>query len=433
MVVDSVLIASVEDEGLSSSPVEASVPGSPVWKRDISARVQAHRSRRQAARSSVHEEESHSSPVSLRMAGVAASVAERYAAAPSYSHYLAKLTDEEHSPIEVAEREEYEPAKPALFSSDSTDFATQGSSALDLAMEPMEPIESEPAPQPAPQPAWARAVFPPELETELAAPSATRNRLPERQHGVPRGEKFLEQALVEPDVPIAPKLIEFPRQLVASRRARPRLAEGPLREESAQQNTDAQLRIFEVEPEQISRVPLAAQTLPANNATAPAAEWHYIRLDTPLLSSPALAHAVAYDETVLEVAPLRRRGLAAALDIGLVTLGFLIFAVGFIAVASHPPSDWLALAAAAGVFAALLAGYQWLFFTLSDATPGMRYARIALCTFQDENPNQRQRRARVLASFLAAASAGLGYAWIWFDNERLGWPDRISRTYQRCY
>ena len=41
-------------------------------------------------------------------------------------------------------------------------------------------------------------------------------------------------------------LLEFPRQLVAAKKARPRLAEGPLLLEEAIRNP--QLRIFEVEP-----------------------------------------------------------------------------------------------------------------------------------------------------------------------------------------
>ncbi len=52
-----------------------------------------------------------------------------------------------------------------------------------------------------------------------------------------------------PAEPIAANLIEFPRQLVAARKARPRLAEGPLRDEDSP--ATSQLRIFEVETEQI--------------------------------------------------------------------------------------------------------------------------------------------------------------------------------------
>ena len=50
-------------------------------------------------------------------------------------------------------------------------------------------------------------------------------------------------------VTVSGNLIEFPRQLVAAKKARPRIAEGPLREDGAGQ---PQLRIFEVEPEQVT-------------------------------------------------------------------------------------------------------------------------------------------------------------------------------------
>jgi uncharacterized RDD family membrane protein YckC len=390
--------------------MEAGAAEAANWKREVSARVQAHRVRRQA-HPSARQESRSSRNMPPRLAGVAATVAERYADAPSYSQYLDKL-----------EGALAEPAQPQDL------FATEGSSALDIA--PAEVSEPDALPRVAP----ARVVFPPELEAELHAPSSMRaNRL---QHALTPAhpENFLQHApieMVEPDVPIAPKLIEFPRQLVASRRSRPRLAEGPLREESPPEPGE-QLRIFEVEPEQISRVPLAAQTTASSAAAAPA-EWRYIQLDTPLLTSPVPEADADYFAPTLHIAPLPRRALAAALDVGLVALAFLFFAVSFTAVASGPPSDLASLFASAIIFAALLAGYQWLFFTLSDATPGMRYARIALCTFEDDNPNPRQRRMRIVASALSAASAGLGYAWIWFDHERLGWHDRISHTYQRCY
>ena len=51
--------------------------------------------------------------------------------------------------------------------------------------------------------------------------------------------------------PLAVNLIEFPRELVAARKVRPRLAEGPLREMS--QEEQDQLKIFEVAPESISQ------------------------------------------------------------------------------------------------------------------------------------------------------------------------------------
>ncbi len=77
--------------------------------------------------------------------------------------------------------------------------------------------------------------------------------------------------------------------------------------------------------------------------------------------------------------------------------------------------------------------YQLLFFTFSEATPGMRYARIGLCTFSDDNPTRSAMRRRIFATVLAACPLGIGFLWAWMDEDGLGWHDRISRMYQRSY
>jgi hypothetical protein len=63
----------------------------------------------------------------------------------------------------------------------------------------------------------------------------------------------------------------------------------------------------------------------------------------------------------------------------------------------------------------------------------MRFARIALCTFDDENPTRPAMRRRILAVLLSACPLGLGLLWAALDENRLGWHDLISRMYQRSY
>jgi uncharacterized RDD family membrane protein YckC len=63
----------------------------------------------------------------------------------------------------------------------------------------------------------------------------------------------------------------------------------------------------------------------------------------------------------------------------------------------------------------------------------MRYAKIGLCTFDDENPTRKAMRRRLAAVLLSVIPFGLGILWAFFDDDRLGWHDRISRTYQRSY
>ncbi|QHN02063.1 hypothetical protein FTO74_00705 [Granulicella sp. WH15] len=239
-----------------------------------------------------------------------------------------------------------------------------------------------------------------------------------------------------PTVPIPANLLEFPRQLVATRKARPMLALGPLLDTAAPPS--GQLRIFEVEPEQISTEPTPPSAEP---------EWTSIWLDTP---SPATADAAYTDASYTmaepelhpnlvpgplppQTAAFGRRTMAAAVDAVLVLTGFVVFATVFITLAGTLPMGLpLALAAvAAAVVLAVL--YHVLFFTFSDHTPGMSYARIALCTFDDENPTRKERQRRLWATLLAICPLGLGFAWAVLDEDNLGWHDRLSRTYQREY
>jgi hypothetical protein len=63
----------------------------------------------------------------------------------------------------------------------------------------------------------------------------------------------------------------------------------------------------------------------------------------------------------------------------------------------------------------------------------MHYAKIALCTFNDDNPSRSALRARIAALLLSALPLGLGFLWVVFDEDSLGWHDRITQTYQRSY
>ncbi len=88
------------------------------------------------------------------------------------------------------------------------------------------------------------------------------------------------------------------------------------------------------------------------------------------------------------------------------------------------------LAAALGLVTLLLwMAYQFLFVVYTGSTPGLRAARLRLAGFDGLPLHRRSRRWRVLASFLSAFSAGLGYFWCVLDQDGLCWHDRISRTY----
>ena len=227
--------------------------------------------------------------------------------------------------------------------------------------------------------------------------------------------------------PIPANIIEFPRQLIAARKARPRLAEGPLLEESPR---EPQLRIFEVEPEQIEAEPQVSEW-------AGPPEWQTLLLDSTASVQPEAPFEAQANLTFEpQAAAAERRLMAAAVDGVCILTAFVAFAttVAYFAgpaLREVKPTVMAGTAVASlGVFFLL---YQMLCFTFSDATPGMRYARIGLCTFADENPTRKAMRLRTLAMLLAACPLGLGFAWMLMDDDGLGWHDRISRMYQRAY
>jgi len=90
-------------------------------------------------------------------------------------------------------------------------------------------------------------------------------------------------------------------------------------------------------------------------------------------------------------------------------------------------------AMAAAALLAFTVLYQLLFFCFNEATPGMVYARLGLCTFADANPSRRAVRRRLWATAVAVSPLGLGLVWMLLDPDGLGWHDRISRMYPRAY
>lgn len=85
--------------------------------------------------------------------------------------------------------------------------------------------------------------------------------------------------------------------------------------------------------------------------------------------------------------------------------------------------------AAAGLGVVLWMAYQYSFVVYTGSTPGLRAAGLKLTTFDGGSVSLDLRRWRVLASFLSAFSAGLGYLWGFLDQDSLCWHDRTTRTY----
>ncbi|MEO6966324.1 MAG: RDD family protein, partial [Acidobacteriaceae bacterium] len=335
----------------------------------------------------------------------------------------------------------------------------------------------------------------------------------------------------EPRAVLPSKLIEFPRELVSSRRARPHLPEYPGQDQVPlfQEEELAPLRIFEVQPETASQPPVEQEASPrsglpetAREATTPALgsaaplanspasnenasrssttatthtgpatthtgpatkpvssavtekiqprasrtsssspsasnppssrfqnstsnplaassfrqlEWASISLDKePASYRQRAQNSVAeYVPFMVDPASIDRRAMAFAVDFAAVTAAFLGFLVVFVASTPYLPTGLTAVALAGVVYVALWVLYQMLFFTLSGATAGMLYARIALCTFDDQNPSRSSLRRRLAAWWVSFLPLGIGFLWCFVDEDNLCWHDRITRMYQREY
>ena len=228
--------------------------------------------------------------------------------------------------------------------------------------------------------------------------------------------------------PIHANLIHFPREIVATRRVRPRLA-------TAEQTTEeqfGQLSIFEVDPSSISIEPaasIAGQAAPAPSWSGP--EWTTLDLESEIDETDDFDGEPPSLASRIHLAPFELRCMAAVIDFALIVALVCAGAAGIASHLQHPLT--MRTAETGGLAALILTGllYHAFFLMTTLSTPGMMYARIGLCTFDDEYPTRIQLRGRLGALLVSLLPVGLGMAWAIFDEDHLSWHDRISRTYLR--
>lgn len=131
----------------------------------------------------------------------------------------------------------------------------------------------------------------------------------------------------------------------------------------------------------------------------------------------------------LQTAPLGRRLLASTIDGAIVVTASVLSGFIFWKVAAVRPPQVQILALSAAMLCLFWAAFQYLLLVYSGSTPGLRIARLELTRFDGSAASRSMRRWRVLASYLSAASLGMGYAWAFLDEDVLCWHDRITRTY----
>jgi hypothetical protein len=131
----------------------------------------------------------------------------------------------------------------------------------------------------------------------------------------------------------------------------------------------------------------------------------------------------------LKMAPIGLRLFAALTDTLIISTAAALFGLIFWKIAEIRPPRFQLIEMSAGLLFLFWATYQYLLIVYNARTPGLRLARLELSHF-DGTPTRRSlRRWRVLASFLSAVSLGMGYVWLFLDEDSLCWHDRITRTY----
>jgi uncharacterized RDD family membrane protein YckC len=161
-------------------------------------------------------------------------------------------------------------------------------------------------------------------------------------------------------------------------------------------------------------------------AAVPAPALGGITIDS--MSQPELEKRPGID-IPLRSAPLARRILAAAIDDLIIALACTLFGLIFWKMTAIQPPRFQLLGLIGGFVALFWATYQYLLVIYSGSTPGLRLAKLELARFNGTPAPRSLRRWRVLASFLSAVSLGMGYAWVFLDEDGLCWHDRITHTY----
>jgi uncharacterized RDD family membrane protein YckC len=447
---------------LSTSAVHVSPETS--WKQEVNRRLAEHRERRPGTPAEAHTPASHQSAASRRAQEAAARVAARYATAPSYSEVLASEARAALRAAEAATEAALQAkaaAESVLANLEAASTAIPAPEPILLVALPLEPVifesleeshQSSPSPVTVAEPARKQKMDHRASEaqpltirwaSELPVRSATAVAELHEGHGhnlfeeewwrpasaEPVSPGYGEIDVVDPALPIHGNLIEFPRELVATRKIRPRLAEA-----SNASAAHVQLSIFEVDPLSIATAPsvdvvqatAAEWTQPAWSGIEFDAQPAFERYEVERIEEPAPRTQPSHR---LQTASFSRRLMALSVD-GVIVAGALVgVAACVLNKATNLPSVHGMEQIAAAALAMISAMYITLFYAVAPVTPGMKYAGIRFCTFDGHAPTRAQRWNRLGAMLLSVLPAGLGLAWSLFDDDNLSWHDRLSKTY----
>jgi hypothetical protein len=131
----------------------------------------------------------------------------------------------------------------------------------------------------------------------------------------------------------------------------------------------------------------------------------------------------------LRSAPIGQRFSAGLIDGAVVFASVAMFGAAFYRIAGLTLPLLQIAEISAGMLVVCWVAYQYLLVVYSGSTLGLRMLRLQIQRFDGSSTNRKLRRTRVLCSLLSAASLGLGYAWLFLDEDGLCWHERVTKTH----
>lgn len=128
------------------------------------------------------------------------------------------------------------------------------------------------------------------------------------------------------------------------------------------------------------------------------------------------------------VATPLHRGVAAAVDWALVTMGYCLFLGVFFVSGGELAWNKTTMSTFGAMFLLIGFAYGLCYALAGTETPGMRFAHLRLTTFDGFPPERKQRMLRFFGSSITRCTV-LGLLWSLADEESLAFQDHMSRTF----
>jgi uncharacterized RDD family membrane protein YckC len=129
------------------------------------------------------------------------------------------------------------------------------------------------------------------------------------------------------------------------------------------------------------------------------------------------------------VATPKHRAIAAAIDGGMIFIGFSLFLFAFHLMGGMFRFNRQTIPFFVGAFGTLAMFYGLLWIWADRQTVGMRWTGLRLIDFDGFPADRRARSLRAIGACLSLCAGGLGLLWALADEEKLAWHDHMSKTF----